>query len=240
MFAMEIQGAVALVTGANRGMGAAFAQSLLDRGAAKVYAGARDISAITDPRLTPLELDVTSPASIAAAAARAQDVTIVVNNAGVGGAEPILGSEETLRHLLDVNLFGLVAVSRAFAPLLAANGGGALVNMLSDASWRQARLGAYAVSKAAAWAATNSTRVDLAPQGTLVIGVHAGFLDTDLTAGFDVPKLDPRIVAEATMDGIEENAYEVYGNENTRAIKSRLSGPIEEMYAEFLPARASS
>src|SRR5690242_14510804 len=210
MVEMRIKGSVALVTGANRGIGKAFAQALLDHGAAKVYAGARDVTTITDPRLTPIQLDVTDPASIARAAEVATDVTILVNNAGIGTAESLLGSERNLRDIFEVNFFGLVAVTKAFEPVLKANGRTAVVNMLSDASFRQARLGAYAVSKAAAWAATNATRVDLTPDGILVLGVHVGFVDTDLTSGVEgLPKLDPAVVAAKTMEGIEADAYEV-------------------------------
>jgi NAD(P)-dependent dehydrogenase (short-subunit alcohol dehydrogenase family) len=237
---MQVSGAVALVTGANRGLGAAFAQALLDHGAAKVYAGARDISSITDPRLTPIQLDVTDPASVAAAATRAQDVTIVINNAGIASFEPILGDGAEVRRLLEVNFFGLISVSRAFAPILAANGGGALANMLSTASFRQAYLGSYAVTKAAAWAATNATRVELAQQGTLVTGVHVGFLDTDMTAAVDAPKLDPCIVADKTVAGLEANAHEVFADEESAHLKSLLSQPIDAMYADFLKAGADA
>ncbi|MFD1051485.1 SDR family NAD(P)-dependent oxidoreductase, partial [Kibdelosporangium lantanae] len=117
---MRIKGSVALVTGANRGIGKAFAQALLDHGAAKVYAGARDVTTITDPRLTPIQLDVTDPASIARAAEVATDVTILVNNAGIGTAESLLGSEDNLRDTFEVNFFGLVAVTKAFEPVLKA------------------------------------------------------------------------------------------------------------------------
>jgi NAD(P)-dependent dehydrogenase (short-subunit alcohol dehydrogenase family) len=235
---MQIKGAVALVTGANRGIGKAFAQALLDHGAAKVYAGARDVTTITDPRLTPIQLDVTDPASVARAAEVATDVTILVNNAGIGTAESLLGSEDNLRDTFEVNFFGLVAVTKAFTPILKANGRTAVVNMLSDASFRQARLGAYAVSKAAAWAATNSTRVDLAPDGILVLGVHVGFVDTDLTSWVaGLPKLDPAEVARRTMEGIEADAYEVLVAESSVRIKAGLSGSIEDLYADVLPAR---
>lgn len=235
---MQVKGSVALVTGANRGLGKAFAQALLDWGAVKVYAGVRDVSTITDPRLTPIQLDVTDDASIAKAAEVAQDVDIVINNAGIGTFDEILGDEDSLRRTMEVNFFGLVAVSRAFAPILEANGGGALVNMLSVASWRQARLGSYAVSKGAAWAASNAIRVQLAPRGTLVVGVHVGFVDTDLTSGVDAPKIDPSVVGNKTMEGIEANAYEVIVDDSSHAVKAALSGSVEDMYAEFLPVKA--
>jgi NAD(P)-dependent dehydrogenase (short-subunit alcohol dehydrogenase family) len=237
---MQVSGAVALVTGANRGLGAAFAQALLDHGAAKVYAGARDISSIADPRLTPVQLDVTDPASVAAAAATAHDVTIVINNAGIAAFDPILGDDAVLRRILEVNFFGLISVSRAFAPILATNGGGALVNMLSTASFRQSLLGSYSVSKAAAWGATNATRVELAPQGTLVTGVHVGFLDTDMAAAVDLPKLNPRIVADKTMAGLEANAHEVFADKESAELKALLSQPVDAMYGDYLKAGADA
>jgi NAD(P)-dependent dehydrogenase (short-subunit alcohol dehydrogenase family) len=221
-------------------LGAAFAQALLDHGAAKVYAGARDISAITDPRLTPIQLDVTDPASVAAAVTQAQDVTIVVNNAGIASLEPILGDGADVRRLLEVNFFGLIDVSRAFAPVLAVNGGGALVNVLSSASFRQSHLGSYAVTKAAAWGATNATRVELAAQGTLVTGVHVGFLDTDMTAAIDVPKIDPSVVAEKTVAGLEANALEVLVDDLSVELKAQLSQPIDAMYGEYLKLGADA
>lgn len=234
---MEINGAVALVTGANRGLGAAFAQALLDNGAAKVYAGARDPESVSDRRLTPLRLDVTDQESVERAAAVAGDVSILVNNAGVATTAKILDDESALRTVLDVNLFGLVAVSRAFAPVLGANGGGALVNMLSVASWRHGLLQMYGVSKAAAWAASNALRVQLAAQGTLVVNVHVGVVDTDMSAAFDVPKVTARSVADAAMEGIRRDASEVYGDDHSRDVKAKLSGSIDEMYSDFLTTR---
>jgi NAD(P)-dependent dehydrogenase (short-subunit alcohol dehydrogenase family) len=235
---MQISGAVALVTGANRGLGAAFAQALLDRGAAKVYAGARDVSTITDPRLHPLPLDVTDADSIATAVQAAGDVSIVVNNAGVAGVVSVLGADAELRRQMDVNYFGLVDVSRAFAPVLAANGGGAIVNVLSDVSWRGSTfLGAYAATKAAAWSATNSTRLELADQGTLVVGVHAGYIDTDLTAGLDVPKLAPSEVAGDTLDAVEKGGHEVVVGQIAQDAKASLAKPVTESYPELLAGR---
>lgn len=232
---MQIPGAVALVTGANRGLGAAYVQALLDRGAAKVYAGVRDTSTVTDPRVTALHLDVTDDATIAAAARRAGDVTLLVNNAGIGSLEPVLGADAELRRLMDVNYFGLIAVSRAFAPVLAANGGGVVANVLSDLSWRGSSfLGGYAATKSAAWSATNSTRLDLAGQGTQVVAVHAGYIDTDLTAAVDVPKLAPSRVANETLDGIEKGAHEVVVGEPAREAKAAPAKSVTDAYPQLV------
>ncbi|MBP2323194.1 NAD(P)-dependent dehydrogenase (short-subunit alcohol dehydrogenase family) [Kibdelosporangium banguiense] len=235
---MRVSGAVALVTGANRGLGAEFAQALLDQGAAKVYAGARDISAITDPRLTPIQLDVTDPASIAAAAAQAQDVTIVINNAGISLGDPVLGDETALRRHFETNFFGLVGVTRAFAPILGANGGGTLVNVLSVLSWIHRAVGGYAASKAAAWAATNASRLELADQGTHVVGVHVGYMETDMAAHVDGPKTAPALVAAQTIEAIETGAYEVVADDISRQVKAGLAAPPEVLYQ--LPVRTAS
>src|SRR4051794_5670664 len=128
---MQIEGSVALVTGANRGLGAVFARALLDRGAAKVYAAARDAASVTDPDVVALELDITDRSSIVAAAEAAPDVSLLVNNAGIDTHTPTLGDEAGLRREIEVNYLGPIAVTRAFAPALAANGGGAVLTMLS-------------------------------------------------------------------------------------------------------------
>ncbi|MEU6656308.1 SDR family oxidoreductase [Streptomyces sp. NPDC046900] len=226
---MEIKGSVALVTGANRGIGRAFARSLISHGAAKVYAGVRDPADVTDADLVPLRLDVTDHEEVAAAAALANDVSIVINNAGVGGASTRMleGAFDGARQAMEVNYFGTWAVARAFAPVLARNGGGALVNMLSLASWiGQPQFPGYAASKAAQWSLTSSLRQALHPQGTLVVGVHAGFVDTELSAWTDAPKISPSTVAELTMDALTGNQFEVLADEESRRIKATLSQPV--------------
>ncbi|MEU6553340.1 SDR family oxidoreductase [Streptomyces sp. NPDC046915] len=229
---MEIEGSVALVTGANRGIGRAFTRALLARGAAKVYAGVRRPEDFEESGLEALRLDVTDPEQIAAAARAATDATIVINNAGIQAGPGLLeGSLEGARQELEVNYLGTWAVSRAFAPVLAANGGGALVNMLSVASWRaNNRFPGYAASKAAQWSLTNALRVGLREQGTLVVGVHVGYVDTDATAGVDAPKVEAAEVAARTMEAISGDEPEVLVDETTRRVRAALSGPLELLY----------
>jgi NAD(P)-dependent dehydrogenase (short-subunit alcohol dehydrogenase family) len=226
---MEIKGSVALVTGANRGIGRAFVRALVDHGAAKVYAGARDPATVADQDVVPLQLDVTSPADVTAAATVAGDVTIVINNAGVGdaGAKLLEGTFDEARQEMEVNYFGTWAVSRAFAPILARNGGGALVNMLSVRSWIgwPAHAG-YAASKAAQWSLTQSLREGLRDQGTLVVAIHAGLVETDLSAGIDAPKISAASVAEQTMHALASNSTEVLADERTRQVQATLSQPV--------------
>ena len=229
---MQIEGSVALVTGASRGIGLAFARALRSRGAATVYAGVRQPGTFDEPGLEPLLLDVTSQQDIDAAAVTASRASIVINNAGiVAGPQLMDGSLDGARLEMEVNYFGPWAVSRAFAPVLAANGGGVLVNMLSVASWRSnSRFPSYAASKAAEWSLTNALRVALREQGTLVIAVHAGFVDTDAIRGLDVPKVPATEVADKTMDAITRNEPEVLVDETARRVRSQLSGPLDLLY----------
>ena len=224
---VSIQGATAVVTGGQRGLGKAFVQELLDRGAATVYATARDPKPSNDPRIVPVALDVTDPASVTDLAELAGGASIVVNNAGVGGSGPLLTTDiDSIRTVFETNLYGAIRVARAFAPILRRNGGGALVDIHSALSWI-AGAGAYGASKAALWSATNSLRLELAGQQTVVIGVHLGYADTDLTAGVDAPKLDPRDVARAVADGIDLGSTEVLVDDVSRHFKSAVAGPVE-------------
>jgi NAD(P)-dependent dehydrogenase (short-subunit alcohol dehydrogenase family) len=228
---MNLEGSVALVTGANRGLGAVFADALLRRGAAKVYAGVRDVRSITDQRLTPLALDITDRASVQAAAEVASDVTVLINNAGIDTGTPTLGDEAGLRQELEVNYLGPVAVSRAFAPVLGANGGGALLNMLSGLAWfTLPTTGGYSSAKAALWSATNSLRQNLLDQGTLVTGVFVGYVDTEMAEWFDGPKTAPDVVAAAALDGLEAGEYEVLVDAFARDVRAGLSGPLTGLY----------
>jgi NAD(P)-dependent dehydrogenase (short-subunit alcohol dehydrogenase family) len=238
---MKLEGSVALITGANRGLGAVFARSVLDRGAAKVYAAVRDVASVTDSRLTPLRLDITDRASIEAAAEAAADVDLLINNAGIDTHTSTLGDEAGLRTEMEVNYFGPIAVSRAFAPVLGANGGGALINMLSGLSWfTLPNSGGYSSAKAALWMATNSLRQNLLEQGTLVTAVHVGYMDTDMAAWFDGPKTAPEVVATAALDGVEAGEHEVLVDDWTRSVHARLSAPLPELYPALATPVGSS
>ena len=237
---MNIEGSVAFVTCANRGLGAAYTRALLKRGAARVYAAVRRPETITDPRLVTVQLDLTDRASIAEAARIASDATLVINNAGISTGTPILGDEERLRKELDVNYLGPVALSRSFAPVLGANGGGALVNVLSVLSWVSfPTSGAYSAAKAAMWNATNAMRLALAEQHTLVLAVHVGYMDTDMTALISAHKTSPDVVADATLQAVEAGQIEILADEPTRQVRAALSGPLTALYPSLLASIAA-
>ncbi|KGD92465.1 short-chain dehydrogenase [Achromobacter sp. RTa] len=223
---MELRNAVVFITGANRGLGLAFAREALERGARKVYAAARDPSAVRLAGVEPIKLDVTRPDEVAAAAAHARDVTVLINNAGIAATGGFLapGSADSARRHLETNLIGPLLTAQAFAPVLAANGGGALLNVLSIASWiNRPLLGVYGMSKSAAWALTNGLRHELREQGTQVLGLHMGFVDTDLTRGIDAPKATPQAIVRLALDGLEAGAEEVLADEATLQVKQGLS-----------------
>jgi NAD(P)-dependent dehydrogenase (short-subunit alcohol dehydrogenase family) len=223
---VKIENAVVLVTGANRGIGLSFTRELLARGARKVYAGARDPAALTQTHVQPLRLDVTRSDDVAAAAALASDVTLVINNAGIAQAGGFVASdsEEVARRIFETNFFGLLRVSKAFAPALKANGGGALLNVLSIASWvNGGELAAYSASKSAAWSLTNALRNELAVQKTQVLGLHMAYVDTDLTRGFDVPKSSSEEIVKRALDGLESGLDEVLADELTLQVKRGMT-----------------
>jgi NAD(P)-dependent dehydrogenase (short-subunit alcohol dehydrogenase family) len=225
---MKIEGSVALVTGANRGLGLAYAKALLAAGASKVYAGARDPASVTEAGLTPVKLDVTNPQDIAAAAKRLTDVDLVIINAGIARWGSLLSKDGAgdLRDLLDTNFHGVLALTQAFAPILKANGGGALVNMLSALSWLTLpNSGAYSISKAAAWSLTNGLRDELRAQGTLVVAVHAGYIDTDMVANVSAPKTSPDLIAQRVVEALAAGREEVLADETSQQIKAGLTAP---------------
>ncbi len=229
----SLQNTVVLVTGANGGLGTEFVRQALARGAARVYATARAPKTWDDPRVVPLALDVTDPASIAAAADTAQDVSVVVNNAGASVAGGILNAPMAeVRALFETNLFGPLEIARAFAPVLARNGGGALIDIHSALSWL-ARGGVYSATKAAFWSVTNSLRLALIGQGTQVLGAHLGYADTPMTANVTAPKADPVDIVAAILDGLEAGEHEVLADETSRRVKSALSSPLSVLYPEL-------
>jgi NAD(P)-dependent dehydrogenase (short-subunit alcohol dehydrogenase family) len=221
---MHIEGSVALVTGANRGLGRQLAEQLVTRGAAKVYATARNPESITYPGVTPIHVDITEPATIGKAAEIASDVTLLVNNAGNYSLSGLLeGPLDEIRALMETHYFGTLAITRAFAPHLIANAPGAILNIASVLSWlHPAGLGAYAAAKTALWAQTDAVREELAPHRVAVTALHVGYMDTDMVAAIDATKTDPAAVAAAALDGVEHGLVEVLADELTRQIKTGL------------------
>jgi NAD(P)-dependent dehydrogenase (short-subunit alcohol dehydrogenase family) len=234
---MNIAGQIALVTGANRGIGRQYVLELLERGASTVYATARRPETIDfdDSRVVPLKLDLLDHESVVAAAVAASDVTLLVNNAGIStGASLIAGDLADIRREMDTHFWGTLDVIREFAPVLAANGGGAIVNVLSALSWFSTQsAGGYAVAKAAEWNMTNGVRAELTAQNTLVQGVLLGAADTDLMADYDGPKTDPRDVARLSLDGVEQGSIEVIVDGWTAMVKESLAGDPAAFYAKM-------
>jgi NAD(P)-dependent dehydrogenase (short-subunit alcohol dehydrogenase family) len=237
---MDIAGSVALVTGSNRGIGRRFVTQLLERGAAKVYATARRPELVDIAGVEVLPLDITDADSVAAAAAAAQDVTLLVNNAGIAtGGSLLRGDLENARREMDTHYWGTLAMIRAFAPIIEGNGGGAIVNVLSALSWFAAEdAGGYAAAKAAEWNMTNAVRLELQGSGVAVQGVHLGAADTDLMAGYEGDMIDPAEVARASLDGVERGAAEVVVDDWSALVKASLAHAPEAFYAEFAPADA--
>ncbi|MEW4529165.1 SDR family oxidoreductase [Maioricimonas sp. JC845] len=219
--AFDVKDRIVLVTGANRGIGKAILEEALSRGASKVYAAVRDVSS-AEPlvaehgdRVVPVHLDLADPASITAAAETAGDVEVVVNNAGVLTVKSALDADaiEALQSEVDVNVYGLMRVAQAFAPLLKANGGGALVQLNSVASVKTfADFTTYCASKAASYAVTQGLRQTLKGQGTHVVSVHPGPIKTDMgvAAGFESIGDSPDVVATGIFDAIAEDRFHVW------------------------------
>jgi NAD(P)-dependent dehydrogenase (short-subunit alcohol dehydrogenase family) len=223
--AVRVAGSTALVTGANRGLGRAYVQALLDAGAAKVYAGVRDANAPVAAGSIPIRLDVTDPATVAQAADSCGDVTLLVNNAGTLHRMSFLAapSMDAARSEMETNYFGTLAMCRAFAAVLGRNGGGAVVNMLSVVSWFTYPLsGTQSASKAAALSLTDGLRIELRGQGTLVAGVFAGFIDTDMARGIDAPKSAPLAIARRVIEGIERGEEEILADERSLVVREAI------------------
>jgi NAD(P)-dependent dehydrogenase (short-subunit alcohol dehydrogenase family) len=239
---MLLNNAVVLVTGANRGIGAEFVAQLKERGAGRIYAASRHAGDVDVDGVESIRLDITDPAQVQAAAAAAGDVQVLINNAGIStGTSVVSGEVADIRREMDTNFFGPLLMTQAFAPILKANGGGAILNVVSALSWFTAPgAGAYAASKAAAWSLTDSARLELADQGTHVVGVHMGLVDTDMAAGVDAPKISPSALAAAGLDAIESGLDEVLADDWARLVKSGLTLGPAERYDRLFSALAGS
>jgi NAD(P)-dependent dehydrogenase (short-subunit alcohol dehydrogenase family) len=223
---MKIQDSVALVTGANRGLGLEFARALLARGARKVYAAAREPSSIALPGVQPVQLDVTDAQRVSALGRELGDVNLLVNNAGISRADSFLSPTgvDSVRAELETNFYGPLLLTRALAPALARNGGGAIINVLSALSWISfPRSSTYSASKAAAWSLTNGLRVALREQGTQVLAMHVGFVDTDMTRNITAPKAKPDVVIGRVLDALEVGAEEVLADDTAQRVKAGLT-----------------
>ena len=240
----QLDGRTILVTGANGGLGREFVRQGLERGARRVYAAARTPQAWEDTRVVPIALDLDDAASIAAAAEQASDVDLLVNNAATAPADDLSAlnaDEDVARGIFETNYFGTLRVTRAFAPVLAANGGGGILNVLSLSVWTPIN-SAYAASKAAAWSATNAMRLELSAQGTGVTGVIVGLIDTAMSAAWDFPKVSPSSVVAQSYDGVARGDNEVLADDESRRVKSLLSGRSEDLnafFAEWLAGAAT-
>lgn len=227
---MKIRNSIVFVTGASRGLGLAFAREALARGAAKVYAGVRNPDGFHEPGIVAVKLDVTDPASVAAAAQIASDVTLLVNNAGIAevSESPLAQNvEEQARRIFETNFYGVMRTSAAFAAQIPGDGNGGVINVLSDVTWRSVPfLAPYSASKAAAWSYTNNLRLHLKARQIGVVGVHVGFVDTDLTKDFDVPKADPMDVVRQAYDALEAGESEVLADAGSRELKASLSATV--------------
>jgi NAD(P)-dependent dehydrogenase (short-subunit alcohol dehydrogenase family) len=230
---MDITGKTALVTGANRGLGRQLAAQLRDRGAT-VYAAARNPATVDLPGVTPIALDITDPASVAAAAAATSGVAILVNNAGSStGSSLLTGDPTDIRLEMDTHFFGTLAVIRAFAPQLAEQENSAVLNILSALSWLTfPSTGAYCAAKSAEWSLTNALRLELAPQGTRVSSLHVGYMDTDMTRNVDGPKSDPAVIAKLAIDGIEAGDAEIIADEVSQRVQAGLSFGVAGLYPQ--------
>lgn len=225
-----IEGARAVVTGGQRGLGKEFATQLLARGATTVYVTARHPVRSDDSRLVPVVADVTDQAAVCALAAAAGDATIVINNAGLWSDQAYLDDTDLsgTRKIFETNYFGPLHVIQAFAPVLKGNGGGAIVNMNSVAAWTGSQ-DAYNASKAALWSATNAFRIRLGDQGTQVLSVHVGPIDTDMTKSLDIEKNSPQFVVATVLDALARGDSEILVDEATRAAKAALCQPVPSL-----------
>jgi len=249
---MKIENTIALVTGANRGIGRALVTSLVNKGARKVYAGVRDIDTLLnkDPdylesfkgKVELVSLDITKKNQVDLAVEKAHDTNLLINNAGVANYSGFIAADDlsSARQEMEVNYFATLAMIRAFAPLLKKNGGGAIVNILSVASLVNFPfLGTYSASKAALFSLTQGVRAELSAQGTQVIGVFPGPIDTDMAKGIEIDKASPDEIALGTLNAVENGQEDVFIDQMAVQFhKDYLSDAksVERQIGEMLPA----
>ncbi|MEV0282878.1 SDR family oxidoreductase [Kribbella sp. NPDC050820] len=230
----NLEGAVVLVTGGQRGIGKAIVDDLLDRGVAKVYATARNPKPSSDPRVVPLALEITDQASIDALVAAVPDVTVLINNAGAGSPDTYLDTPiEAVRDVFESNFFGPLNLTRALVPVIERNGGGHILNAHSALSW-VALHGAYAATKAAFWLQSNAIRLELLDRGVGVTGLHMGYVDTDMATAVTAPKARPEDIAKQALDGIEAGAHEVLADDTARGAKALASQDLTAAYPQLV------
>lgn len=243
---MKIENSIAFVTGANRGIGKAFVAELVAAGAAKVYAAVRnpdtlgDLAGLDPARVVPVALDVTRADRVRAATTQAADTTLLINNAGVAKFAGLIADDsDAAREEMETNYFGVLNMARAFAPVLKANGGGAMVNMNSIASLVNFPvLGSYSASKAASHSLTQGVRAELAAQGTQVVGVYPGPVDTDMAKPFPMDKASPDDVVKRVLAALEAGDNDVYPDVMSGELQAGLlSDPkaVEKQIGGMLP-----
>jgi NAD(P)-dependent dehydrogenase (short-subunit alcohol dehydrogenase family) len=244
---MNVQESVAFVTGANRGIGQAYVEALVQAGARRIYVAARsidtlkDVVAIAPDRIIPIALDVTNLDQVTAAAQAAQDVTLLINNAGVLGSGGLFTptSVETAQWEMTTNYFGTLSTVRAFAPILQGNGGGAIINMMSVVSVANAPVfSSYSASKAALHSLTEGIRAELAAQGTQVIGFYPGPVDTAMAEGVPMDKIAPIEVAKQALQAAKIGLDDVYPDPVSQSVFSAIADPlqaVENQFAGWMP-----
>ena len=239
---LQISQSIALVTGANRGIGRAFVEALHQAGAKKIYATARNIDSLQeivaiDPnRIIPLNLDVTDPAQIEAVANQAVDVNLLINNAGVVSSGGLFTdvTVNNARSEMDVNYFGTLNMTRAFAPILKQNGGGAIANLASLSSYVNVPVFAtYSASKAAVHSLTQAARAELASQNTLVIGLYPGPVETRMTTDLPLDKISTSQVADTLLAAIEQGTEDIYPDPLASNVLSGVTKELKEIEKQF-------
>lgn len=243
----KLNGKAALVTGANRGIGAAYVEALIEAGASKVYAGARTLTSLQGlkskfgERVVPMELDVTKSDQIQAAADLADDVAVLVNNAGIAAFDGFITPKSAMaaRNEMETNYFGVLNMVQTFAPILKKSGGGTIINMSSIAAYVNFPvLGSYSASKAAVHSLTQGIRAELASAGTFVAGVYPGPVDTDMAESFPMDKTAPLDVARAVLNAAEAGSEDIYPDPMSETMYSAFGNDpkaVERQAGEMLP-----